>query len=143
MHPLVTQYLALFCRSQLKLLSPLPLFARVLPFCPVRCCLVTKAMSDSLVTPWTVTHLAPLSMGSPREEYWSGLPFPALLHWEVNSLPPSHRGSLTSQSGYLLLPSFQNVVVVTQPCSLLPKPLFCPHLCLPQCSTQRLPPRRF
>ena len=30
-HPLVTQYLALFCRSQLKLLSPLPLFARALP----------------------------------------------------------------------------------------------------------------
>ena len=27
-------------------------------------------------TPWTVAHLASLSMGSPRQEYWSGLPFP-------------------------------------------------------------------
>ena len=27
------------------------------------------------VTRWTVTHQAPLSMGSPRQRYWSGLPF--------------------------------------------------------------------
>ena len=27
------------------------------------------------VTPWTVTHQAPLSMGSSRQEYWSGFPF--------------------------------------------------------------------
>ena len=26
--------------------------------------------------PWTVVHNAPLSMGFPRQEYWSGLPFP-------------------------------------------------------------------
>ena len=30
----------------------------------------------TLVTPWTVAHQAPLSMGLPRQEYWSGLPFP-------------------------------------------------------------------
>ena len=29
------------------------------------------------VTPWTVTHQAPLSTGFPRQEYWSGLPFPS------------------------------------------------------------------
>ena len=28
------------------------------------------------VTPWTVAHQTPLSMGFPRPEYWSGLPFP-------------------------------------------------------------------
>ena len=28
-------------------------------------------------TPWTVAHEAPLSMGFPRQEYWSGLPFPS------------------------------------------------------------------
>ena len=33
-------------------------------------------MSDSLATPWTVAHQAPLYMGFPRQEYWSGLPFP-------------------------------------------------------------------
>ena len=29
------------------------------------------------VTPWTVTYQAPPSMGSSRQEYWSGLPFPS------------------------------------------------------------------
>ena len=27
--------------------------------------------------PWTVACQGPLSMGFPREEYWSGLPFPS------------------------------------------------------------------
>ena len=31
----------------------------------------------TLVTPWTVTCQAPLSMGYSRQEYWSGLPFPS------------------------------------------------------------------
>ena len=35
-------------------------------------------MSSSFATPWTVARQAPLSMGFPRQEYWSGLPFPSL-----------------------------------------------------------------
>ena len=34
-----------------------------------------QVMSDSFATPGT--HRAPLSMGFPRQEYWSGLPFPS------------------------------------------------------------------
>ena len=34
-------------------------------------------MSDSFVTPWTVACQAPLPIGFPRQEYWSGLPFPS------------------------------------------------------------------
>ena len=30
----------------------------------------------SFATPWDVACQAPLSMGFPRQEYWSGLPFP-------------------------------------------------------------------
>ena len=29
-------------------------------------------------TPWTAAYQALLSMGFPRQDYWSGLPFPAL-----------------------------------------------------------------
>ena len=36
-----------------------------------------QVLSDSFVTPWTVGSQAPLSMGFPRQEYWSGLPFPS------------------------------------------------------------------
>ena len=27
------------------------------------------------MSPWTVARQAPLSMGFPRQEYWSGLPY--------------------------------------------------------------------
>ena len=29
------------------------------------------------MSPWTVAHQTPLSMGFSRQEYWSGLPFPS------------------------------------------------------------------
>ena len=57
----------------------------------------------------TVASQAPLSMDSPRQEYWSALPFSTpgalppprdptrsllpLLHWQVDSLPLRHLGS--------------------------------------------------
>ena len=34
-------------------------------------------MSDSFVTSWTVALQAPLSIAFPRQEYWSGEPFPS------------------------------------------------------------------
>ena len=34
-------------------------------------------MTNSFVTLWTVARQAPLSMEFPRQEYWSGLPFPS------------------------------------------------------------------
>ena len=40
-------------------------------------CVSRSVMTDS-VTPCTVAHQAPLSRGFPRQEYWSGLPFPPL-----------------------------------------------------------------
>ena len=36
-----------------------------------------SGMSDFFETLWTVAHQAPLFMGFPRQEYWSGLPFPS------------------------------------------------------------------
>ena len=34
-------------------------------------------MSHSFVTPWTVGHQTSLSMGFPRQEYWTEWPFPS------------------------------------------------------------------
>ena len=59
---------------------------------------------DSFATLITVTCQAPLSMEFPRQEYWSGQPFPSsgdlpteesnlsLVLWLTDSLPPSHQG---------------------------------------------------
>ena len=62
-------------------------------------------MSDSMVTPGTVAHQAPLSMACPWQEYWSGLPFispgdlpdlgikPASPALQPDSLALNHQGS--------------------------------------------------
>ena len=42
------------------------------------CCRCLAAKSrPTLTNPWTVARQAPLSMGFPSQEYWSGLPFPS------------------------------------------------------------------
>ena len=63
------------------------------------------------VTPWTVAHQAPLSMGFSRQEFWSRFPVPSpedlrspgtestflqFLYWGWILHPLSHQGSLTS-----------------------------------------------
>ena len=42
-------------------------------------CVCTQLLShvQPFVTPWTVAHQDPWPMGFPRQEYWSGLPFPS------------------------------------------------------------------
>ena len=35
------------------------------------------------VIPWTAAHQAPPSMGLSRQEYWSGLPLPSPIQWQV------------------------------------------------------------
>ena len=40
----------------------------------VLCCVLSHV--QLFLTPWTVAHLAPLSMGFSRQEYWSRFPFP-------------------------------------------------------------------
>ena len=56
------------------------------------------------MTPWTIDHQAPLSMGFSRQEYCSGLPYPSLRDipdpgiepgspaWQADSLPSEPPG---------------------------------------------------
>jgi len=43
----------------------------------VRCAVSHSVMSNPFTTPWIVACQAPLSMGLPRQEYWSELLFPS------------------------------------------------------------------
>ena len=71
-------------------------------------CIQWLSSVQLLATPWTVTHQAPLSMGFPRQEYWSRFPFPLpedlpdpgieltssmSSAWQADSLLLSHQGS--------------------------------------------------
>ena len=40
-------------------------------------CLQSLSCIQLFAIPWTVARLVPLSRGFPRQEYWSGLPFPS------------------------------------------------------------------
>ena len=74
-----------------------------LPSVALRACILSRILL--FATPWTVAHQPPLSMGFSRQEFLSELlallqgTFPAqgsnlsllcLLHWQVDSFPPSH-----------------------------------------------------
>ena len=62
-------------------------------------------MSDSSVTPWTVAHQAPLSMGFSRQEYQSGLPFPPsgdLSDPGVEPVSPALRAGSTGEAHGIL-----------------------------------------
>ena len=66
-------------------------------------------MSDSFEMPWTVAHQAPLSMIFPKQEYWSGLPFPSprdLPNSGVKSTSPALAGGFftTQPPGKPILP---------------------------------------
>ena len=57
-------------------------------------------MSDSFVTPWTVAHQAPLSMGFPMQEYWTGLPFHSPGDLPDQGIEPMAPASPTLASGF-------------------------------------------
>ena len=43
---------------------------------------VSRSVMFDSATTWTVAWQAPLSVGFPRKEYWSGLPFPT--PWDLH-----------------------------------------------------------
>ena len=59
-------------------------------------------------TPWTAVYQAPLSMGFSRQEYWSGVPLPSLIH--VNIILSIH--PLFSEGSKLLRQQFQTSVFI-------------------------------
>ena len=81
-------------------------------------------MPDSFTTPWTVAHQAPLSMWFPRQEYWSGLPFPspgALPDSRTEPASPALAGGLFTSEP----PGKPRVVLVAQSCLTLGDPMDC------------------
>ena len=90
------------------------LFWRALPC--FQACVQLLSHVWLFVTPWTVAHQAPLSMGFSKQEYWSGLPFPppgdppdpeiepVSLVLQADSLTPSHWGAGGGGGGFLYFP---------------------------------------
>ena len=74
-------------------------------------------MCDSFATPWTVAYQAPLSMGFPRQKYWSELPFPSpgdLPDLEIEPISPA-------LAGRFLLLSHQRSSIFTKYLTSMPQ----------------------
>ena len=67
-------------------------------------CAVTSVISDSVI-PWTVAHQSPLSTRFPKQEYWSGLPFP----------PPGDLPDLGIELTSLTAPALADRYFTTEP----------------------------
>ena len=57
----------------------------------------------TLLTPWTVAHQAPLSMGFSRQEYWSMLPCPSSGDFPDPGIKPASPGPPALAGGFLPL----------------------------------------
>ena len=78
----------------------------------------------TLATPWTVAGQTPLSMGFLRQEYWSGLPFPAPGNLPNSEIEPGSLSLLADS----LPPGCRDMCVcvfVTQLCLILCNAMDC------------------
>ena len=71
-------------------------------------------MSDSFATPRTVAHQAPLSMGFPRQGYWSGLPFPSPGDLSDPGLEPRSPVSPVLAGGFFLTSATWEAQIVAE-----------------------------
>ena len=83
-----------------------------------------SVMWDSFVTPWTVRHQAPLSMGFPRKEYRSRLPFPTPGDLHRNQSSPRNQTHISCIAGRFFTAEPPEVISeVAQLCLTLCNPM--------------------
>ena len=77
-----------------------------------------SVMSNSFATPWTIALQAPLSVGSPRWEYWSALPVPSpdLLNPGIKLMSPALAGRLFTTIATWEVPfaDYEQIIPVAQ-----------------------------
>ena len=102
-------------------------------------------MSNSSATPWIIAHQAPLSLGFPRQEYWSGLPFPLpgdLPDTGIESASPTLTGRFftTEPPGKPIISHSVQFSSVAQSCPILCDPEGCSMPGFPVGSVVKNPP---
>ena len=78
-----------------------------------------SVVSYSFAAPWSLARQAPLSMGFPGQEYWSGLPFPSLRDLPNPGIETASPNSPAFQADSLLLNQLRNPGVPLILCILL------------------------
>ena len=75
------------------------------------CCAKSLSRVWLSVTPWTVAHQAPMSMGFSRQEYWSGSPFPPPGDLPDPGIEPSSLRSPVLAGGFFTSSATWEVVI--------------------------------
>ena len=88
-----------------------------------------SVVSYSFATPWTAASQAPLFMGFPRQEYWSGLPFPSLRDLPNPGIETASPNSPAFQADSLPLNQLRNPGVPLILCIFLLS-CFCIYFCV-------------
>ena len=70
-------------------------------------CMLNRSVTSDSAIPWTVTHQAPPSMGFPRQEYWSGLPFPSPGDLPNPGIEPGSPAALALTGGLCTRPNLE------------------------------------
>ena len=115
-----------------KILNIVPCAILVGPYClsilyVCCCCWVSRwATSDSFATPWTVACQASLSMGFPRQEYWSGLPFPSPGDPPNPGIEPAFSASPALSGGFFTTEPLEKQAHFTHSVSVNPRLLIYP-----------------
>ena len=90
--------------------------------------MLSRSVMPDVATPWTVAHQAPLSKGFPRQDYWSGLPFPPpgdISDPGISSLSPALAGRFVTTQ-----PPRKSILIIA---AIAAKSLqSCPTLCDPR-----------
>ena len=68
---------SLFTQFVLLIFTLGPLFSTLTPLKYLNVCGLVAQSCPTLWTPWPLARRVPLSIGTPRQEYWNGLSFPS------------------------------------------------------------------
>ena len=93
-----------------------------------QCAPAYSVMSDTFVTPWTIAHQAPLSMGFSRQKYWSGSPCPPPGDLPDPGIKPMSLMSPELAGGFFTSGAIWKALQfssVTQSCPILCDPMNC------------------
>ena len=71
-------------------------------------------MSDSAI-PWIVAHQVPLSIGFPRQEYWSGLPCPSPVDLPNPGMEPMSLMSPSLAGGFFITTATWEALKIYRP----------------------------
>ena len=82
-------------------------------------CVYVLSSVGLFVAPWAITLQVPLSVGFPRQEYWSGLPFPSPGDLPNSGIKPASLVSPALAGGFFTISTTWEAPKFLQTCQII------------------------